>query len=90
MTIVTRKVPGGKLLRLKASVEKGKLVKPQLSGDFFLMPSDKLVALEKALDGCSVNDKKIATMLASVIAKETITLVGISAEDIAAAVEEFS
>lgn len=88
MKTVTVKVPGGKLLRLKATVEKGKLVKPQLSGDFFLMPSEKLAVLEKVLDGCSVNDKKLASIIAAVLKKENITLAGISAEDIASAVGE--
>ena len=84
--LATRKVPGGKLLRLKAEIKLDKLVKPQLSGDFFLMPGEKLYELEHAMEGAPIDG--LADRLAAVIEQHGITLVGITPADIEAAAKE--
>ena len=48
---VDYKVPAGKLIRISAEIEDGKIRKLQLSGDFFVHPEESISALEKALIG---------------------------------------
>jgi lipoate-protein ligase A len=43
------KVPGGKLIRLQADIEDGKIKKICINGDFFIHPEEKIAELEKAL-----------------------------------------
>lgn len=86
MLSVTHKVPGGKLLRLKTGVDDGKMVAPQLSGDFFLTPPEKITALEEALDGFALDGEDLLELLDYVVEREGITLTGISTSDIVEAV----
>ena len=44
------KAPGG-LIRAISEVKEGRLVSVSLSGDFFFYPAEKLVEMEKALEG---------------------------------------
>jgi lipoate---protein ligase len=46
-----RKVPGGKLVRVSAEVEDGRLADVVVSGDFFLEPDDALEWIRAALEG---------------------------------------
>jgi len=50
-----RKVPGGKLVRVTARVEEGRLVDAVLSGDFFLEPDEALERIRGALEGVPVD-----------------------------------
>ncbi len=88
MRTVTRKVPGGKLLRLKCGLNEGRITAPQLSGDFFLMPPEKIAALEEALEGFPVDSTDLKDVLDYVVERERIRLSGITTADIVAAVEE--
>lgn len=45
------KVPGGKLIRIRAKVVGGKLASVKITGDFFLHPEEGITKLEKALMG---------------------------------------
>ena len=47
------KVPGGKLLRIKITVEKNQISSLQILGDFFVHPEETLFALEKSLLGAT-------------------------------------
>jgi hypothetical protein len=86
---VVRKSPGGKLLRLTTEVVEGKLHKPMLAGDFFLMPSEKIRSLEAAMHGQDIQDKEgLAQRLAAVLKQEEILLAGITPQDIANCLEE--
>jgi len=45
------KVPHGKLIRLRAQIEGGRINGIRITGDFFLHPEEKIGELEKALVG---------------------------------------
>ncbi|MDF3918252.1 biotin/lipoate A/B protein ligase family protein [Salinicola salarius] len=49
------KVPGGKLLVADVTVRDGRLASVQLSGDFFLEPDEALEAIDRALEGASID-----------------------------------
>ena len=84
MQVATYKVPGGKLLRIKARVEDGRALGVQISGDFFLAPHDKLFALEEALESFSITDKKaIVEVVEYVMKRENLQVAGFSAKDLA-------
>lgn len=89
MQVATKKVPGGKLVRLKGRVEDGKVYGVQLSGDFFLAPPEKISALEEALEGFAVDDAEaVIEVLEYVIARDNITIEGFGAPDVAELLEE--
>ncbi|MFT4249963.1 MAG: biotin--protein ligase [Candidatus Woesearchaeota archaeon] len=84
MQVATYKIPGGKLVRIKARVEDGRAFGVQISGDFFLAPHEKLVVLEEALEGFSVMDEEaIVEIVEYVLERDSIRVAGFSAQDIA-------
>ena len=82
--ISTKKVIGGKLLRIK-TLFNTKFTSVQITGDFFLHPEEKIMEIEKSLVGLSTAEKKesITQKLQNFIQQNQIELVGISPEDIA-------
>lgn len=76
------KVPGGKLLRIKADISNGKINSVMIMGDFFIHPEDALEEIENALVGCPVNMNEIINRINTVISKN-VSIVGFSPEDIA-------
>lgn len=80
---VDYKVPNGKLIRLRAELDCGKIKSIKITGDFFLHPEEKIADLEKSLIGKEL--KKVT--LQKTIAKELAgcQMVGFSAEDFATA-----
>ncbi len=89
MQIVTYKVPAGKLLRLKAEVENGKLSFVQLSGDFFLSPPEKLQLLEVGLLGQEIaNTDALREALHVIVTQNNIVLYGITVEAIVDAIAQ--
>ena len=76
---VDYKVPGGKLIRLKAELEGDRIKAIVINGDFFLHPEDSIFNLEKALLG-----KRLDKYLLSIVEKELsgCQMVGISSEEI--------
>lgn len=83
MNVVTYKVPGGKLIRIKAGLEENKLLAPQISGDFFLMPPEKIELLEHAMDGFDLRElDQLKAVLDRVIKKHQIRISGMDTDDI--------
>ena len=82
------KTPGGKLVAVDFSVEKGALRQVQVHGDFFLHPEGSLSAITGALDGASVelSDLELAARIAGAIPAGTEWL-GSSPEALATAVK---
>jgi lipoate-protein ligase A len=75
------KVPGGKLLRAKASSEDDRITYLQISGDFFMSPETDLEELEaKLLGGPSDEDAVSATVKRFFDTKGTM-IAGASPED---------
>lgn len=78
------KVPGGKLVRLKAEV--GETVfSVRISGDFFLHPEEAIEHIEDALVGLSkgVTREEILQRITNVATVHKVTMIGITAEAIA-------
>lgn len=87
----TKKVVGGKLLRVKTQfevypdIQSSRMVESvQLTGDFFLHPEDAVSALEKSLVGLPVDADRgvFLERLNAAIQESGAQLVGFSADDI--------
>jgi len=75
------KVPGGKLIRIKADLENGQIRVIAISGDFFIHPEDVLTGLEDSLKGILVSDvHALSDAIDSALA--AATLIGFSKQDI--------
>ena len=87
MRSASYKIPGGKLVRAKLLVVGGALVSPQLSGDFFLMPPEKLPLIERFLHGWKTDmvngEEQLAHRLQKFVMHERIELAGVDAAAIA-------
>ncbi len=93
--IATKKVPGGKLLRVKIptqddapslpSAHDTQITSIQITGDFFLHPEDVLEDIEKALTGLvySQDVNIYANAVQQILDDRHATLIGVSAQDIA-------
>ena len=82
----TEKVPGGKLVRVKVSIEEntGELKSVQVLGDFFLHPEDFVTEIEALLKGSlDEEEEKIAVRLDELIKGGNAQLIGVDAEAIA-------
>ena len=81
------KVPGGKLISIKATYWKT-IDSVQILGDFFVYPEEALGTIEKSLAGIDVksSEEEIARSVQSVVDRNGITLVGVTPESIAQAV----
>lgn len=93
--VATKKVAGGKLLRVKAHIdpEHGVVESVQLTGDFFLHPEEVIGVLEKSLSGLPVDPHAVSAdraldralfleKLQAAIQESRAELIGFSAEDI--------
>lgn len=74
------KVPNGKLLRLSASLDQGKIKKISITGDFFLHPEERIFALEKSLTGKTLDRITLQRVVETELAD--CEMVGVSAEEI--------
>lgn len=83
--MATKKVPGGKLLRIKCDVTDGVLSGVSLTGDFFMHPEDGVIELESALNGMSSGAEvsEYVSKLNDVIHERGFELIGFSASDVA-------
>lgn len=77
------KIPGGKLVVVDLQVEHGRLCNVQLSGDFFLEPTEALDAINMALNHLPANAPAGAYQRAAQDAcGPDVSMYGISAEGI--------
>ncbi len=90
--VASKKQAGGKLVRVRLSLAGTTLSHVQISGDFFLMPPEKLASVEKFLTGwdtASVDSEgQLARRLEKFLAREGITVSGMSTATIAEVVHE--
>jgi lipoate-protein ligase A len=80
----TKKVPGGKLLRVKVQADE-KITAVSITGDFFLHPEESLQTIEKSLIGLPTQTPEniLAEKIHSALAEQKANFIGVSAEDIA-------
>jgi lipoate-protein ligase A len=76
------KTPGG-LVRVTAVNEAGYLQDVHISGDFFFYPAENLPALEKSLEGVSVDPEAVAQVIEQFYENESIESPGVLPGDLA-------
>lgn len=82
----SKKVPGGKLVRIDLEVDGGKIARVKISGDFFLHPEDHIFAIEKGPVGLPANSSVediYQSFLRQVQEVGDMTLYGVSLQDMA-------
>lgn len=91
----TKKVPGGKLLRVKVRTNESAqstetITDIQISGDFFLHPEESLPAIEKNLIGLPKNGAQqlLAAKIRTVLSRQHAAFIGVTPEDIAQTINE--
>ncbi len=86
---ITKKIPGGKLVRIDLSFEEV-ITDVKITGDFFLHPEDVLEKLEKEIIGLYVplNKPSLINRLDRVIENNSAELIGVSTIDIVNALTE--
>lgn len=78
-----RKVPGGKLVRVKADIDGGTIRSVRIEGDFFVHPEEGLAALESSLVGKSKDDiDEMRVALTKIVGEKGLELIGFSIEDV--------
>lgn len=75
-----KKVPGGKLVRVKIDFEGELLKSVQITGDFFMHPEEGLEILEKSLQ--EIRFDEIEKKVDEVLNAHDLMLVGVSAADL--------
>lgn len=80
-----RKVPDGKLVRVRAEYDANTIEEVDITGDFFVDPEDGLDELTAALEGRSIEDRDA---LRAALDAVDVRLVGISNEDVIEALQE--
>jgi lipoate-protein ligase A len=74
------KTPGG-LVRVTAVNDGGYLHDVHISGDFFFYPAENLPALEKSLEGVSVDPQAVSQVVEQFYAREAIESPGLQPQD---------
>lgn len=82
--VVTEKVPGGKLVRIKVESD-ANITTLQITGDFFLYPESTIEELEKTIIGTptSISREELKSRLDKTIKNHNIALVGVTSDDLA-------
>ncbi|MBI0584024.1 MAG: hypothetical protein ISF22_07330 [Methanomassiliicoccus sp.] len=85
-----RKVPGGKLLRVRLRIDGGTVVGAEISGDFFLHPEESISVLEGVLVGMptDVSESDLASAIEAALRNEGIVVIGFGPQDLAAVARE--
>jgi lipoate-protein ligase A len=81
---VSRKVKGGKLVKVTVRSEGGRIAEVRITGDFFAHPEEGLEQVERELRGATVSEVRKTVESAT----GGVTLVGLKREDIIEMVEE--
>jgi len=78
------KVQGGKLIRIDASFDGGRITSIRITGDFFIHPEQAVESIERFLIGRRIGEG-LAEELRSFLGRSGIRLVGMEAEDLTTA-----
>jgi len=82
-------VPGGKLIKIFASIKNDVIEEIKITGDFFLHPEESIEILEEKLKGVKIDDEtKIRNILKEFF--ESKTLIGATVEDFLSALKGVS
>ena len=78
---ISKKIPGGKLLRVEVEFKDSTIHSVRITGDFFLHPEGGLMIIEEALFRVEVEDME--QIIYDVVERESIEMLGVSPSDIA-------
>lgn len=81
MKQIIYKVPGGKLLKLKAHLDGNLLNSIEIRGDFFMYPEDGVMKIEEFLAGTTIGENFVNN-LTEFIMSEGMEVFGFGAQDI--------
>ncbi len=87
----SRKVGGGKLVRVEVSVQDGLVSAVKITGDFFLHPEERLSQIEECFKGLSIGldvEQMFEKLIKCLEGKGDFTLYGVSLRDMAEVVRE--
>jgi len=86
---ITRKVPNGKLVRIKIDFDK-EIESVQITGDFFMHPEHVVEEFEKILTGlpCTSSQNEMQKALDGIVNEYGAELIGVTTEAIADMVKE--
>ncbi len=79
---VDYKAAGGKLVRVRLQEDKGKIRSLRLSGDFFLVPEESLVKLEKMLIGVQLQEPELQQLVDRFFETSRIQTLGVTRDDL--------
>ncbi len=87
--ILTKKIPGGKLLRIKMEADTV-IQSISITGDFFLHPEESLLTIEKSLKGMAIesSSEQITQKIEDALYTESATFVGVTPKDISEMIVE--
>jgi len=77
------KVVGGKLIKVNLTAEDGKIKKIMITGDFFLHPEEVIEDIERALEGCPLDEQKLTELIEDVIKDKQAVPLGVTPKDFA-------
>ena len=86
---LTKKVPQGKMVRLK--IDFGKTIsKIQINGDFFLYPEDSITKIESSLVGMNADDsvESFEQKISVTLKKHNAQFFGLTSQDLAQIIKE--
>lgn len=88
-TVITRKIPGGKLVRLSLTFS-GRIESVKITGDFFLYPEDTLEALTTAIRNASLplNSDDLTAQLNQILAETDSQFIGVNVSDLVSMLQE--
>ncbi|MBN2230961.1 MAG: hypothetical protein JW779_15355 [Candidatus Thorarchaeota archaeon] len=87
MKVVNYKVPGGKMIKVKLSINNQEIESISILGDFFLHPEEMIEKIEEHLIGCIIDYESLVSRLEEIIIENKAMLIGISTADIAKAIQ---
>ncbi|MGQ9542578.1 MAG: lipoate protein ligase C-terminal domain-containing protein [Candidatus Bathyarchaeia archaeon] len=80
------KVPGGKLLRVKCTVDMNIISNIQITGDFFIHPEETIQSLEDELTGVAAEEDTVRRKILEFFRRVECVLIGAGPDDFATAV----
>jgi lipoate-protein ligase A len=86
----SRKVKGGKYLRVNVEHDGSVVNGVKITGDFFFHPEDKLSLLESELVGTPIDesDQNLAARIGVILSENRLTVLGFGPADLAALIKE--
>ena len=80
------KAPGGKLVRVRLRESDGHIESIRISGDFFLLPEESLLKLEKMLEDVRLDERELKLLVDRFFRGTSAHSLGVSPDDFVKAI----